>query len=409
MGTAEDEIAETVLTAYDSLPAKCKPVKATAEFFQWVPLSGIVATKGDDSKPRCLALGTGMKCLPIDQVSQANGSILHDWHAEIVALRAFNHFLLQECLKLLLSPFEPSFLVRRRDAQEISEQSGLQPFSIRNDLQLHMYSSEAPCGDASMELLMQAQADPTPWPVDPRTKELEGSLRGRESFAELGVVRRKPARADSPQTLSKSCSDKLALKQCTSILSSCTSLLVNPANAYIESVILPQSQYIEYACIRSFGRQGRLKPVSDQHWSGGYRFQPFEVRTTDREFKYSRRNKPASSKELRTSNVTAVYHPHLQEALVGGRLQGRRKPDPRGASAICSRRMWTTALQVLAALGTPRLLQQVSESSRVRKWKESSLFKDRRQVKDDVRSKALQGWVRNEGDDFELNVGETTD
>lgn len=77
----------------------------------------------------------------------------------------------------------------------MSEAGGLQPFSIRDDLRLHMYSSEAPCGDASMELLMETQADPTPWPVAGLHHALgpvPGLLRGRESFAELGIVRRKP-------------------------------------------------------------------------------------------------------------------------------------------------------------------------------------------------------------------------
>ncbi|KAL8948067.1 MAG: hypothetical protein Q9222_005720, partial [Ikaeria aurantiellina] len=345
-----------------------------------------------------------MKCLPVNQVAQANGLVVHDWHAEIVALRALNHHLLQECLEIATSPSKFSPIVRRREVDELSEQDGHQPFSIHDDLQLHMYSSEAPCGDASMELLMEAQADPTPWPIDrlhPATKELPGLLRGRESFGELGIVRRKPARADSPQTLSKSCSDKLALKQCTSLLSSCTSLLVSPTNAYLASFTLPKSQYVERACSRSFSADGRMKPVESQKWTGGYSFRPFTVRTTDREFKYSRRSKPATSKELRTSNIAAVFNPHLQEALILGRLQGRQKIDPKGASTICSKRMWQLTLQVLAALGTPKILHHVSDSSSVRKWKESALLADRRRVKADVTAKALNGWVPNDEDDFE--------
>lgn len=45
MDIEADHIATTVLDTYDSLPAKYKPVKATEDFFQWVPLSGIVAVK----------------------------------------------------------------------------------------------------------------------------------------------------------------------------------------------------------------------------------------------------------------------------------------------------------------------------------------------------------------------------
>ncbi|KAL8773025.1 MAG: hypothetical protein Q9209_002045 [Squamulea sp. 1 TL-2023] len=403
-----ERIPTTVLRTYDSLSAKYKPLRATGDFFQWVPLSGIVAVKKDDQEPRCLSLGTGMKCLPVNQVAKAQGSILHDWHAEVVAIRAFNHFLLHECLELATYPTKLSSIIRRRDIDEISESDGLQPFSIHDDVHLHMYSSEAPCGDASMELLMEAQVDATPWPIDqlhPATEKLPGLLRGRESFAELGIVRRKPARADSPQTLSKSCSDKLALKQCTSLLSSCTSLLVNPANVYLETLILPKSQLVQNACERSFGPAGRMKPVANHQWTGGYAFRPFKVQGTDHEFAYSRRSKPPSSRELRTSNVAAAISPHIQEALILGRLQGRQNFDPKGASAVCSKRMWKMTLQVLAALGTPRLLKSISESSSVKEWKQSSLFADRKRVKADVTAEALSGWIRNDGDVFEIEPG----
>ncbi|KAL8866050.1 MAG: hypothetical protein Q9174_006527 [Haloplaca sp. 1 TL-2023] len=401
MNPTGDEIAKSVLETYDSLAQKYKPVKSNADFFQWVPLSGIVAVRAGHQKPECLSLGTGMKCLPIDQVAQAKGSVLHDWHAEIVAIRAFNHYLLQECLELALSPEKPSPIIQRRESHEMTKSHGFQPFSIREDVQLHMYSSEAPCGDASMELLMEAQVDATPWPVaklHPATKKLPNLLRGRESFAELGIVRRKPG-ADLT-TLSKSCSDKLALKQCTSLLSSYTSLLVNPGNAYLHSLVLPETQYVAKACDRSFGPSGRMKAVNDHGWSGGYAFHPFDVRTTRHEFVYSRRSKPATSKELRTSNIAAAVNPYLQEALILGRLQGRKKLDPKGASAISSKRMWNLTIQVLAALGTPRLLQTISQSSNVRILKDSTAFEDRQKVKDDVRAVALKAWMRNDGGDF---------
>ncbi|KAL8866013.1 MAG: hypothetical protein Q9174_006554 [Haloplaca sp. 1 TL-2023] len=358
MNPTGDEIAESVLDTYNSLAQKYKPVKPNEDFFH-----------------------TGMKCLPIDQVAKAKGSVLHDWHAEVVAVRAFNHHLLQECLELALSPENPSPIIRRRESYEISELRGLQPFSIREDVQLHMYSSEAPCGDASMELLMEAQVDATPWPVaelHPATKKLPSLLRGRESFAELGIVRRKPGADLAVRIFERE----------------------NQCNAYLHSLVLPETQYVAQACDRSFGPTGRMKAVNDHEWSGGYAFRPFNIRTTKHEFVYSRRSKPATSKELRTSNIAAAVNPRLQEALILGRLQGRKKLDPKGASAISSKRMWGLTVQVLAALGTPRLLQTISQASNVRALRESTLFEDRQGVKDDVRAVALKGWVRNDGDDF---------
>lgn len=135
-----------------------------------------------------------MKCLPTAKISQAAGNVLHDWHAEVLAIRAFNHFLLQECLLLSSSPKYSSLFVRRRENNEKSHVGGLQPFTIHENVKIHMYNSEAPCGDASMEYVMDAQNDQTPWPVraEPVLKNQPSKLKGRESFSELGIVRRKP-------------------------------------------------------------------------------------------------------------------------------------------------------------------------------------------------------------------------
>lgn len=134
-----------------------------------------------------------MKCLPAAKIPRAAGLVLHDWHAEVLAIRAFNLFLLQECLKILESQNYVSSFIRRRQESEMSEANGVQPFALCENLKIFMYCSEAPCGDASMELVMEAQDDATPWPVT-ETPILEQipMLKGRANFSELGIVRRKP-------------------------------------------------------------------------------------------------------------------------------------------------------------------------------------------------------------------------
>lgn len=134
-----------------------------------------------------------MKCLPAAKLPSAAGLVLHDWHAEILAIRAFNHFLLQECLKILESQHYASSIIRRQKETELSEANCVQPFALREKLKIFMYCSEAPCGDASMELVMEAQDDATPWPVaEQPTAEQMPMLKGRANFSELGIVRRKP-------------------------------------------------------------------------------------------------------------------------------------------------------------------------------------------------------------------------
>ena len=299
-----------------------------------------------------------MKCLPASKLPQARGTVLHDWHAEVLAIRAFNRFVLEECRQLALRPDAESLFLRRRTPADHDEvivpASAGPPFLWRPDVRLHMYCSEAPCGDASMELTMAAQEDAAPWEVPaPAAATTTSTVRnsgtpppetaplpGRAYFSLLGAVRRKPARADAAATASKSCSDKLALRQCVSLLSSAASLLVAPgptrrcplspttsahppatgpasetpgfatededqdhaSPVYIRTLVLPTAQYSARGCQRAFGGDGgegsgRMAPLSPQpqpqpqppRWDAGYAFHPFAVRTTASEFTFSRR------------------------------------------------------------------------------------------------------------------------
>lgn len=93
---------------------------------------------------------TGMKCLPAAKLKEANGNGLHDWHAEILAIRALNHFLLTEARELSSGDGkdtdEELRLLRWTTPADREAQAGMsQPFTIRQDVKLYMYSSEAPC------------------------------------------------------------------------------------------------------------------------------------------------------------------------------------------------------------------------------------------------------------------------
>jgi tRNA-specific adenosine deaminase 1 len=346
-----------------------------------------------------------MKCLPFNKIPLAQGNILHDWHAEIIAIRAFDRYLLDECLLISTPPSPTSDFIRSLSPDEHPESS--RPFTIREDVSVYMYCSEAPCGDASMELTMAAQEDATPWTSAPPTlsspcrpdeeKETAPSaLRGRSNFSHLGVVRAKPSRPDAPPTLSKSCTDKLAMKQATSLLSSTSSILISPQNAYISTLVLPASQLVPAACERAFSSSGRLKGFSHEGWKGGYRFQCFEVKPTSREFKWSRRALSSAEKAV-PSNLSAVWTPHRQETLIGGVLQGRKQLDPRGASIICRKGMWVDALRLAGLVGIPVLLEAI-KTGRYEDMKQSEMLEERRKIKEDVKD-VLKGWVKNSGDD----------
>lgn len=346
-------------------------------------------------------------------------------------MRAFNHFILEECKAVLAEGKLSPYLRLRSDADANTKNGSCPPpFAWREDVSLHMYCSEAPCGDASMELTISAQEDATPWEVplsrhmiernglesstsssspslDPAPATPDLLLLGRACFSLLGVVRRKPARPDAPPTLSKSCSDKLALKQCTSLLSSVASLLVSPRGVYLESLVLPESQFSEKACERCFSTRGRMAGVGEMkgRWVGGYEFMPFEVKTTGLEFAFSRRGGDQVESETRyvPSNLATAWTANgLMENIIGGVMQGRKQTDPRGGSAVCRRKMWSLAREIAELAGIHNV---VPEDGTYKKFKESKVLAERRRVKEDLRTAALKGWVRNLGDEgFGLDV-----
>lgn len=275
-----------------------------------------------------------------------------------------------------------------------------QPFSLKESVRIFMYCSEAPCGDASMELTMNAQEDATPW-----TRVLsadEKQLSGRGDFSRLGEVRRKPARADAPATLSKSCSDKLALKQCTSLLSSVTNLLVTPQTAYLHELVLPESQLLPSACMRAFSAEGRMASLSQPGtlpptWPGGFAFKPFTVRSTTREFEFSRRQTTPNGK-MTASNIAAMWTARHQEVIIGGTVQGNKQFSVRGASVISRASLASATLLLLRDLAIPGLVGIVN-AKKYADVKRSGILSQRCKVKEDVTAEALHNWVRNVGDD----------
>lgn len=85
-----------------------------------------------------------MKCLPQKHIAKAQGVVLHDWHAEILAIRSFNRFLLDECLALANSEKKSSEYLRLREEHERTDLH-FQPFALVDGLNIHMYCTEAPC------------------------------------------------------------------------------------------------------------------------------------------------------------------------------------------------------------------------------------------------------------------------
>ncbi|MCJ1387667.1 hypothetical protein MMC18_000510 [Xylographa bjoerkii] len=415
MISIEDTVAALVIAKFNALPVKSKPVVDVDGVSGWVPLSGIVFTKGTALRyvnyrvaitNVCQGDGSDATCVALAKIPQAQGFVLHDWHAEILAIRGLNHFLIQECYDLAKSSESHSPFVRWRDTSKLASCCGLQPFTIREGLRVYMFCSEAPCGDASMELTMNAQPDATPWQHEAFLGDGENVgpvLQGRGFFSELGIVRRKPSRPDSHPTLSKSCSDKLALKQCTSLLSSPASLLIHPENAYLDTLILPGSEFVASACDRSFGPEGRMSQIANKVWSGGYSYRPFKIGATKQRFEYSRRRFGLRITNPKPSNIAALWTVRHHETLINGVLQGRKQTDPRGGSAVCRLKSSKLVMDTLSLLAIPILMDGL-RSLTYADLKRANVLEDRSNVKRDVKEVVLAGWIPNLEDSFDLKV-----
>ena len=145
-----------------------------------------------------------------------------------------------------------------------------------------------------------------------------------------------------------------------------------------------------------------MESVSGKAWGGGYAFHPFDVRSTNREFRFSKRSMADHQHvALKGSNISAVGSPSLQETLIGGILQGRKHIDPRRGSALCRANMWKAVAKVIALVSMP-IFCSVSSSTRYSSVKQCKLLEDRRLVKEDLKTGALKGWIDNAVDDFEF-------
>ena len=125
-------------------------------------------------------------------------------------------------------------------------------------------------------------------------------------------------RQDGPVSLSKSCSDKLALKQCTSLLSGSTALLISPENAYLDTLILSKRQCLLHAIERALRQTGRMKSTLEERWSDGYSFEPFKGEGTELDFDFSRQSSQCSSEMVKGCSTSAVWTSYFKETLING-------------------------------------------------------------------------------------------
>ena len=481
------------LSTFTSLPTKCKPRAP----YEWTTLAAIVlsipvastpnlpgtvsatlpatllSTLPTPSPPRaerqlCVSLATGTKCLPASALEEARGKLLHDCHAEVLALRGFSRWLLQEVRRIL----DLGFVECESDVLQLTTASGVstdrsgeremrKPWRLKDDVKVHLVSTAAPCGAASLELLMRTKnGDDEPWEVIPAPivpavvsdttpseqneqhqhpthgqSTLPSIQRGHGGFhpSLLSAVRTKPARRDAPLTLSKSCSDKLSLAQVQGVLRFPADLFVEPV--FLDNLIVPESAFHADGYERAFGRTGRMKLCCDVDDNGGegragvstrstlqqtHHFSTVVLRDVDAPFEFSKDTERGRKK---VSNASTIYinqsrstapaaSSGIVESLINGVKQGFRQDSshPGKESVVSRRQMWLLGKEVAdmigavekgtSGIGIPGAIEirQAMVWSTYREAKGCASRASRKDAKKEAVSR-LGGWIANASDD----------
>ncbi|GMK56837.1 hypothetical protein CspeluHIS016_0306770 [Cutaneotrichosporon spelunceum] len=217
------DVVAAALETYARLPKHGKPAVRDNGVREWTVFASIVLTRLP-SPPIVASIGTGVKCLPANRLPPL-GDTVRDSHAEVLARRGFVRYLLSEAAAAL------------EDGSDVLSYSEGQ-FVLRGGVQVWLYISALPCGDASTLHTAAHQDVATASSfrgIEEALSAVEGAARGRSGYANLGAIRTKPGRKDALASISFSCSDKIAL-WCGLGLQG--GLLANFAPVYLDHVVV---------------------------------------------------------------------------------------------------------------------------------------------------------------------------
>lgn len=386
-----DRVAAAVVGAFDELKLKSgKPTIRSNGIKEWTVLAGLVALidipgNSKDVEVVPISIATGVKALPNRVRAYSKGTMVQDLHAEILTLRLFNWFLLDECSRLKNNTEDKSRIIESLDDANCQ-------FRMKKDVKLALFITEPPCGDASMSYLTETLVDNEPWKNAGNKRQKldidEGVIRGRGNFDKLGIVRTKPGRSDSLITLSKSCSDKLCLKQLTGITNTITSHIF-PEEIYIDYLVLPKAKFKENDIDRCFHERfvQKLKENDKAH--------PFKaIGYTKDDYKF---HKPIIEKSSSVPSqlsllyvVPVNYVQVLNDGVKNGSSIKNKAPKTSGESIICNHKLYQKADPLLNHNETEYLGLKKSNS--------------RRQALKQSGQGILKTWIPTGIDDFTLHT-----
>lgn len=136
-----DEIADCSYKNYKNcLTCKGKPRNNR----EWTLLASVVMAMESHESPiklKVVAMGTGTKCIGQSKMSK-EGDILNDSHAEIIARRAFLRFLFHEIKSAYSNNGSEIFHLQSPEDGNLCV--------LKPGITFHFFTSQTPCGDASI-------------------------------------------------------------------------------------------------------------------------------------------------------------------------------------------------------------------------------------------------------------------